>query len=139
MTEPRGTVPTPSDRIDDLIATTSDSRAEVFRTLRRLIHEADPEVTEEWKWVTPRRPGTPVWEHAGMVCHINLLKGRIRLTLRHGAKLPDPHRLFDAALNGESHAIDIFEGDALDEDAMRALVQAGVNFNLATRKPRGRP
>lgn len=125
---------TPSERIDELIASTPDWRADVYRTLRRLIHEADPDIVEEWKWVTPRRPGTPVWEHAGMVCHINLLKGRIRLTLHHGAKLPHRHGVFNAALNGESHALDVYEGDTFDEDEVRALVRAGVDYNLAKRE-----
>ncbi len=66
-------MPTPSERIDDLIASTPDWRGRVFARLRKIIHEADPEITETWKWVTANRPGTPIFEHDGIVCHINIL------------------------------------------------------------------
>lgn len=126
----------PAERIDELIASTSDWRAGTFATLRRLIHEADPGITEAWKWVTPRRPGTPVFEHAGMVCHINILIGRVRLTMHEGASLPDPNRLFNASLEGNARrAIDIHQGDAVDEEAIRTLVRAGVERRLAGARP----
>jgi hypothetical protein len=129
-------LPTPGERIDALIATTHDWRGETFARLREIIHRADPYVTEEWKWVTARRPGTPVWEHNGMVCHINILKERVRLTLHEGANLPDPQRLFNASLEGNRRrAIDIYEGDALDEGALQALVRAGVEHRLAKARP----
>jgi hypothetical protein len=128
----------PSERIDELIATTPGWQGETFAKLRGIIHDADPEVTEEWKWVTPNRPGTPVWEHNGIVCHINILRGRVRLTLHEGADLPDPHGLFNASLEGNARrAIDIYEGDPMDEGAVRALVRAGVEHRLA-RSTRGR-
>jgi hypothetical protein len=121
----------PSERIDELIAATPDWRREVFVKLRELIHDADPAVTEEWKWVTARRPGTPVWEHDGIVCHINILKERVRLTMFDGASLPDPQGLFNADLEGnQRRAIDFYEGDRLDEDAITALVRGGVQRRL---------
>jgi hypothetical protein len=128
-------LPTPSERIDALIAATQDWRGETFARLREIIHRADPDVTEEWKWVTARRPGTPTWEHSGIVCHMNLLKGRVRLTLHEGASLPDPQRLFNADLEGNKRrAIDIYEGDALDEGALEALVRVGVEHRLANAR-----
>jgi hypothetical protein len=127
---------TPGQRIDALIATTRDWRGETFATLREIVHRADPDVTEEWKWITARRPGTPVWEHNGMVCHINILKERVRLTLHEGASLPDPQRLFNASLKGtQRRAIDIYEGDALNEGALQALIRAGVEHRLARARP----
>jgi hypothetical protein len=125
-------VPSPSERIDQLIADTPDWRGDVFVRLRRLIREADPEATEEWKWVTANRPGTPLWEHAGMVCHINILKERVRLTMHEGADLPDPHRIFNASLEGnQRRGIDFYEGDPIDEPALRDLIRAGVERRLA--------
>jgi hypothetical protein len=132
-------MPNPSELIDDLIADTPDWRGETFARLRGIIHEADPEVTEEWKWVSPNRPGTPVWAHEGNVCHINILKDKVKLTLHDGASLPDPHKLFNAGLEGNKiRAIDIYEGDELDEDALRDLIRAGVEHRLAKAKPAGK-
>lgn len=132
MLSERKRMPTPSERIDALIATTEDWRGETFARLRAIIHRADPSVTEAWKWVTARRPGTPCWEHDGIVCHINLLKGRVRLTMHEGASLADPHGLFNASLAGnQRRAIDIYEGGPLDEDALEALVRSGVDHRLA--------
>ena len=126
----------PSERIDDLIANTPDWRGETFARLRTIIHEADPEITEEWKWVSPNRPGTPVWEHDGMVCHINILKDKVKLTLHQGASLPDPQELFNTRLEGsKARAIDISKGDELNESALRDLIRAGVDYNLAKAKP----
>ncbi len=128
------TMPTPSERIDDLIANTPDWRGRVFARLRKIIHEADPQITETWKWVTANRPGTPIFEHDGIVCHINILKERVKLTFAEGSSLPDPRRLFNADLENKRKAIDIREGDQLDEAGLRALVRAGVEQRLA-RKP----
>jgi hypothetical protein len=130
---------TRNERIDDLVAENPGWQGETVATLRRLIHEADPEITEEWKWVTANRPGTPVWEHGGIVCHINVLKGRVRLTLQEGASLPDPVGLYNASLEGnQRRAIDIYEGDAVNETAIRDLVRAAVNQNLAKARPADR-
>jgi hypothetical protein len=129
-------MPNPTDLIDDLIADTPDWRGETFAKLREIIHEADPQVIEGWKWVSANRPGTPVWEHNGNVCHINILKDKLKLTLHEGASLPDPQRLFNASLEGNtSRAMDIYEGDELNEDALRALIRAGVERRLAKAKP----
>jgi hypothetical protein len=130
-------MPNPNELIDDLIAKTPDWRGEIFTKLRKIIHDADPEITEEWKWVTANRPGTPVWEHNGSVCHINILKDKVKLTLHEGASLPDPQKLFNAGLEGNKlRALDIHEGDKLNESALKALVRAGVEHNLAKVKPR---
>ncbi len=134
-----GRMPNPSELIEDLIAKTPDWRGETFAKLREIIHDADPQVTEEWKWVSARRPGTPVWEHNGIVCHINILKDKVKLTLHEGASLPDPQKVFNASLEGNRRrAIDIYEGDKLNEGALRALIRAGVEHRLAKAKPAGK-
>jgi hypothetical protein len=124
-------MPEPIDLIDDLIANTPDWRGATVAKLRRIIHDADPGITEELKWRRPRNPtGTPVFERDGIVCMVGLLKERVRLTLYAGASLPDPHRLFNAVLEGNKlRAIDIYEGDELDEAALGDLIRAGVEHN----------
>ncbi len=130
-------MPNPTELIDDLIAQTPDWRGKTFARLRRIIHDADPEITEEWKWVTANRPGTPVWEHDGIVCVMNILKDRVKLTLQEGASLPDPQKVFNAGLEGNKwRAVDIHEGDKLNESALKALIRAGVEHNLAKVKPK---
>ncbi len=130
-------MPNPNEIIDDLIAKTPDWRGETFTRLRKIIHDADPEITEEWKWVTANRPGTPVWEHNGIVCNINILKDKVKLTFGEGATLPDPKKLFNAGLEGGKwRAIDIYEGDKVNESALKALIRAGVERNLAKVKPK---
>ena len=130
-------MPNPTELIDDLIAKTPDWRGKTFTKLRKIIHDADPEITEEWKWVTARRPGTPVWEHNGSVCHINILKDKVKLTLHEGASLPDPQKVFNNGFEGNKlRAIDIYEGDELNERALKALIRAGVEHNLAKVKPK---
>ncbi len=124
-------MPTPSELIDELIAHTPDWRGAIVATLRRLIHEADPEIVEEVKWRRPTNPtGTPVFEHDGIVCMVGILKQRVRLTMYAGASLPDPSKLFNAVLEGnKTRAVDIYEGDRLDEPALRELIRAGVEHN----------
>jgi hypothetical protein len=129
-------MPKPTELINDLIAKTPDWRGETFTKLRKIIHEADPAITEEWKWVSARRPGTPVWEHNGSVCHINILKDKVKLTLHEGASLPDPQKLFNAGEGNKLRAIDIYEGDKLNESALKALIRAGVEHNLGKVKPK---
>ena len=130
-------MPNPNEIIDDLIAKTPDWRGETFARLRKIIHDADPEITEEWKWVTANRPGTPVWEHNGIVCNINILKDKVKLTLNEGASLPDPQKLFNTGLEGSKwRAIDIYEGDKVNEKALKALIRAAVDINLAKVKPK---
>ena len=127
----------PTDPIDHLIANTPDWRGATFAKLRKMIHDADPEITEELKWRRPINPmGAPVWEHNGIVCIGNVLKERVRLTLPAGASLPDPHKLFNARLESNMvRAIDIYEGDKLNETALRALIRSGVEYNLTKLKP----
>ena len=128
-------MPKPSELIDDLIAKTTDWRGKTFAKLRKIIHEADPEITEEWKWVTANRPGTPIWEHNGMVCHINVLKDKVKLTLSEGALLPDPQKVFNNGFGGNKlRALDISEGDKLNESGIKGLIRAGVDHNLAKVK-----
>ena len=106
-------MPNPNELIDDMIAKTPDWRGTTFAELRRIIHDADPEITEEVKWKRPSNPmGAPVFEHNGIVCIANILKERVRLTWNAGASLPDPQELFNARLDSNTaRAIDIYEGD----------------------------
>ena len=126
----------PTDPIDRLIAKTRDWRGATFAKLRQLIHDADPEIIEQLKWRRPSSPmGAPVWEHNGIVCIGNVLKESVRLTLPAGASLPDPRKLFNARLESNKvRAIDIYEGDKLNETALRALIKSGVKYNLTKVK-----
>jgi hypothetical protein len=131
-------MPKPTELIDKLISDTTDWRGATFARLRKIIHDADPEITEEWKWVSANRPGTPVWEHNGSVCHVNILKDRVKLTLHEGAHLPDPQKLFNAGFDGNKlRAVDIHEGDTLNEKGLKALIRAGVERNLSKATARG--
>ena len=134
-----GRIPDPTELIDDLIASTPDWRGATLAQLRTLIHAADPEMTEDLTWRRPRNPaGTPVFEHDGIVCMVGILKERVRLTMYAGASLPDPHTLFNAALAGNKlRATDVYEGDKLDEAALRDLIRTGVEHNRARAKPPG--
>jgi hypothetical protein len=124
-------MPNPTELIDDLIAKTSDWRGDTLAKLRKIIHDADPEITEEWKWM-----GSPVWEHNGIVCVVTILKDKVKLTFYAGASLPDPQKLFNVGLEGNKwRAIDIYEGDKLNETALKALIRSGVEHNLAKVKP----
>jgi hypothetical protein len=121
---------TPSQRIDRLIAELTDWRGQTFAGIRRCILEADPEMIEEWKWM-----GSPVWSHDGIVAVANAHKGKVKLTFDHGARLPDPRKLFNAGLEGnQRRAIDFFEGDAIDEPALKTLVRAAVQYNRTRKK-----
>jgi len=110
-----------------------DWRAEVLRRVRRLILEADPAITEEVKWRKPSNPaGVPVWSRGGMICTGESYKAAVKLTFAKGASLPDPARLFNAGLDGNTRrAIDIREGGSLDEAAFKALVRAAVAHNVS--------
>jgi hypothetical protein len=125
-------MPKRSELIDEMIARTPDWRGATLAKIRKVIHAADPEIVEEVKW---RRPGNPmgaaVWEHNGMVYLSVILKERVRLTMVAGASLPDPQKLFNAMLNGKSRAIDVYEGDKLNETALKNLIKAGVEQNMA--------
>jgi hypothetical protein len=129
-------MPNPSELIDEMIAKTPDWRGTTLAELRGIIHEADPEITEEVKWKRPSNPmGAPVFEHDGIVCIANILKRSVRLTWNAGAGLPDPHKLFNARLDSNTaRAIDFYEGDTIDESALKDIVRAGVERNLANAK-----
>ncbi len=123
-----------SDMIDAKLAEFGDWRGETLARIRRLIREADPEVVETVKWRKPSNPGgVPVWEHAGILCTGETYKAVVKLTFAKGAALADPSRLFNASLEGNTRrAIDIHEGDKIDEAALKALIRAAVALN--TRK-----
>src|SRR5262245_17818617 len=98
--------------------------------MRKLIKEADPDVVEEWKWVKPTNPGTPVWSHDGMICTGESYRNVVKLTFSKGASLKDPARLFNSSLDGNTRrALDIFEGDKIDESAFKALVRQAIALN----------
>lgn len=116
-----------------------DWRDKTLSTVRRLIQEADPDIVEERKWMKPSNPlGVPVWSHAGIVCTGETYRQVVKLTFARGASLPDPRRLFNSSLEGNTRrAIDIREGEAVEPEAFKALVRAAVAANLrARRKPR---
>jgi len=122
--------------VDELIAKTPDWRGAMLAKLRKIVHDADPEIAEDVKWRRPSNPlGSAVWEHGGIVCVGIVLKERVRLAFFAGASLPDPKRLFNAQLLGKSRAIDVSEGEVLDRPALTALVRAGVAHNLAKARP----
>ena len=114
------------------IADLGDWRGQTLGRMRQLIHQADPDVVEEWKWVTPTKPGTPVWSHSGIICTGESYKDKVKLTLAKGAALEDPARLFNASLDGNARrAIDIHEGDEVDRTAFKALILQAVTLNGA--------
>lgn len=121
---------TPSEKIDQLIAKTADWRGEALASIRKAILGADKEIIEEWKWM-----GSPVWERDGIIAVGNAHKEKVKLTFAHGASLPDPDRLFNAGLDGKVwRAIDVFEGDKIDQRALTKLVRATIEFNQAKKK-----
>jgi hypothetical protein len=130
-------MPNPSELIDDTIAKTPDWRGATLAELRGIIHDADPEVTEEVKWRRPSNPmGAPVFEHNGIVCIANILKERVRLSFPAGLSLPDPQRILSAVSEGnKTRIIDLYEGDAVNESALKDLIRAAVERNLAKGKP----
>jgi hypothetical protein len=115
-------------------------RTETLAEVRRLIREADPDIVEECKWIKPSNPlGVPVWSHAGMVCSGEAYKQGVKLTFARGASLADPQGLFNSSLDGNTRrAIDIREGEVLDAEAFKALIQAAVAENLRSSAPRTR-
>ena len=126
--------PSPSTLIDARIKELSDWRGETLARVRSLIKDADPEVIEEWKW-----RGVPVWSHGGILCTGETYKAVVKLTFAKGASLDDPSRLFNSSLEGSTRrAIDIHEGDPIDEDALKALIRAAVALNTS-KPPAGRP
>ena len=126
-------MPNPSGLIDEIIAKTPDWRGTTLAGLRRIIHDADPEMTEEVKWKRPSNPmGAPVFEHNGIVCVANILKERVRLSFPAGLSLPDPQKILSSVSEGnKTRIIDLYEGDTVNESALRDLIRAGVDRNLA--------
>jgi hypothetical protein len=121
--------------IDQRIREHVDWRGSVLQRIRGLIHEADPEVVEEWKWKKASSPGIPVWSHDGGICTGESYKQAVKLTFFHGASLKDPARLFNSSLEGNTRrAIDIHEDDVIEEAAFKELIRAAVAFNVAKRK-----
>ena len=121
-----------SARIDDRIRELADWRGKMLAKVRALIHEADPEIVEEWKWM-----GTPVWSHSGIVCTGETYKKIVKMTFAKGAALDDPSGLFNSSLEGNvRRAIDIHEGEKVNEAALKNLIRAAVAFNLAGKSKR---
>ena len=121
-----------ADRIDARIAELGDWRGEMLDRVRKLIKEVDPEVVEEWKW-----GGVPVWEHAGIICTGETYKAVVKMTFAKGASLEDPSGLFNSSLDGNTRrAIDIHEGQEIDEDALKALIRAAVDLNQSVQAER---
>ena len=124
-----------SQMIDERIRELGDWRGSALKRMRALIHEADPEVVEEWKWAKESSPGTPVWSHNGGICTGESYEQVVKLTFFHGASLKDPARLFNSSLEGNTRrAIDIHKDDAIEEAAFKELIRAAVAFNVAKRK-----
>jgi hypothetical protein len=120
----------PAERIDKLIASLSDWRGKTLAAVRKTILSADPEIIEEWKWM-----GSPVWSRDGMIAVGNAHKEKVKLTFLHGAALPDPDKLFNADLAGKKwRAIDAFEGDKINERALKNLVRAAIAYNRSKSK-----
>jgi hypothetical protein len=126
-----------SASIDAQINSLGDWRGKMLARVRVIIHEADPEIVEEWKWVKPTNPGTPVWSHGGIVCTGETYKNAVKMTFARGAALPDPAGLFNSSLDGNvRRAIDIHEGDKIDEAALKNLIRAAVALNLKPKPKR---
>jgi hypothetical protein len=109
-----------------------DWRGETLAHVRRLLHDADPDIVEEWKWEKPKSPGTPVWSHDGIICTGESYKQAVKLTFARGASLEDPKKLFNSSLEGSTRrALDIHEGEKINEAAFKQLVRAAVAANSA--------
>ena len=121
--------------LDARIKELKDWRGKMLAKVRQIIHDADPEVVEEWKWVKATSPGVPVWSHGGIICTGETYKDKVKMTFAKGARLKDPSRLFNSSLDGNvRRAIDIFEGDEIDEEALKELIRAAVARNLDDRR-----
>ena len=129
-----------SELISKRFAELRDWRGKTLSRMRTLIKEADPDVVEEWKWVSPTKPGTPIWSHDGIICTGESYKSVVKLTFAKGASLKDPARLFNSSLDGNvRRAIDIHEGVKVDEAALKNPIRAAVALNLEGKsKPKCR-
>ena len=126
-----------SANITKRIQQLGDWRGETLAHVRQLIHDADPGVQEEWKWVKPTSPGTPVWSHDGGICTGESHKQVVKLTFFRGASIKDPKKLFNSSLDGNvRRAIDLHEGEKINEAAFRQLIRAAVAENSAVRAER---
>jgi hypothetical protein len=122
----------PSQQINARIEELGDWRGETLARVRKLVKEADPEVVEEWKWAKATSPGTPVWSHDGIICTGETYKSAVKMTFAKGASLEDPSGLFNASLEGNTRrAIDLHEGDEIDEGALKDLIRAAVALNTS--------
>ena len=120
----------PGEEIDNLIAQNQDWRGAALARLRRTILEVDPEIIEEWKW-----RGAPVWSLNGIICVGNIFKNHVKLVFMNGAALSDPDKLFNAGLLGNKwRAIDVYEGDHIEEASLKALVRAAISYNQSKGK-----
>jgi hypothetical protein len=129
------TLESASAKIDAKINQLGDWRGKMLAKVRGIIHEADPEIVEEWKWVKPTNPGTPVWSHGGIVCTGETYKNVVKMTFAKGAALKDPSGVFNSSLDGNvRRAIDIHEGDKVDEAALKDLIRAAVALNVLNSK-----
>ena len=129
-----------SKNITKRIQELGDWRGETLAWVRQRIHDADPEIQEEWKWEKPSSPGTPVWSHDGGVCTGESYKQVVKLTFFRGASLQDPQKLFNSSLDGNTRrAIDIREGEKLNEAAFKELIRSAVAANSAARARRASP
>ena len=128
-----------SASIDAKIKELGDWRGKTLERARAIIHDADPEIVEEWKWAKATSPGTPVWSHGGIVCTGETYKNAVKLTFAKGAALPDPSGLFNSSLEGKvRRAIDIHEGEDIRAAALKGLIRAAVAANLAGKPGRKR-
>jgi hypothetical protein len=141
----KGAIPVESASafIDEKIKELGDWRGKTLAKVRDIIHAADPEIVEEWKWARATAPGTPVFSHGGIVCTGETYKNAVKMTFAKGAALKDPSGLFNSSLEGNvRRAIDIHEGDKVDEEALTDLIRAAVALNLqgkSKRKPKSKP
>ena len=121
-----------SASIDEKIKQLGDWRGKTLAHVRQLIHDADPGIQEEWKWAKPASPGTPVWSHNGIVCTGETYKQVVKLTFARGASIEDPKKLFNSSLEGNvRRAIDLREGEKIDEATFKQLIRAAVAANSA--------
>ncbi len=129
-----------SAKIDAKIKELGDWRGHTLAKVRDIVHQADPDIMEEWKWAKATSPGVPVWSHGGVVCTGETYKNVVKMTFAKGAALPDPSGLFNSSLEGNvRRAIDIHEGDKINEAALKNLIRAAVALNLQGKsKPKAK-
>ena len=124
-----------TELIDDLVANLTDWRGTTFANIRSIIHDADPEIIEEWKW-----RGTPVWSHGGIVCVAKAFKDKVKLTFFRGASLADPEKLFNNELEGNQwRALDIYKDDKINENSLKILIRSAVDYNITKVKTGNKP